>query len=91
MAFATHLECECSEESLKEKNRHLQDLADKYNCILTHKSKDEVIFAMNAMAREGQERGDNNGDQWRPMGTHETQRDYWRLMRPMGTHENQRD
>ena len=37
----------------------------------------------------------------RPMGTHETQRDYWRLMRlretterlmrPMGTHETQRD
>ena len=26
-----------------------------------------------------------------PMGTHETQRDYWRLMRPMGTHETQRD
>ena len=25
------------------------------------------------------------------MGTHETQRDYWRLMRPMGTHETQRD
>ena len=27
----------------------------------------------------------------RPMETHETQRDYWRLMRGMGTHETQRD
>ena len=27
----------------------------------------------------------------RPMGTHETQRDYRRLMRPMGTHETQID
>ena len=42
---------------------------------------------------------ETNGDQWelmrlrlmRPMGTHETQRDYWRLMRPMGTHETQRE
>ena len=25
------------------------------------------------------------------MGTHETQREYWRLMRPMGTHDTQRD
>ena len=25
------------------------------------------------------------------MGTHETQRDYWRLMRGMGTHDIQRD
>ena len=25
------------------------------------------------------------------MGTHETQRDYWRLMRTMGTLETQRD
>ena len=25
------------------------------------------------------------------MGTHETQRDYWRLMKSMGTHETQRD
>ena len=58
MVIATHLDCESSEESLKEKNRRLQDLADKYNCILTPKSKDEVIFAMNAMAPEGQERGE---------------------------------
>ena len=25
------------------------------------------------------------------METHETQRDYWRLMRPMGNHETQSD
>ena len=62
MVIATNLDCECSEESLKEKNRRLQDLADKYNCILTLKSKDEVIFAVNAMAPEGQERGENTGD-----------------------------
>ena len=27
----------------------------------------------------------------RPMETHETQREQWRLMRPMGTHETQRE
>ena len=58
MVIATHLDCECSEESLKEKNRRLQYLVDKYNCILIPKSKDEVIFAMNAMEPEGQERGE---------------------------------
>ena len=25
------------------------------------------------------------------MGTHNIQRDYWRIMRPMETHETQRD
>ena len=27
----------------------------------------------------------------RPMETHETQREYWRLVRKMGTRETQRD
>ena len=58
MVIATHSDCECSEESLKEKNRRLQDLADKYDCILIPKSKDEVIFAMNAMAPKGKERNE---------------------------------
>ena len=56
MVIATHLDCECSKESLKEKNSRLQYLVDKYDCILIPKSKDEVIFAMNAMAPEGQKR-----------------------------------
>ena len=55
MVIATHLDCECPEESLKEKNRRLQYLVDKYDCILIPKSDDEVIFAMNAMAPKGQE------------------------------------
>ena len=58
MVIATHLDCECSQESLKEKNCRLQYLVDKYNCILIPKSKNEVIFAMNAMAPKGLERGE---------------------------------
>ena len=29
---------------------------------------------------------ETNRDSERPMGTHETQRDYWTFMKPMGTH-----
>ena len=56
MVIATHLDCDCSKESLEEKNHCLRELLRRYKHVLITKSKDEVIFAMNAMATEGQER-----------------------------------
>ena len=56
MVIATHSDCNCSKESLEEKNRRLRELLSRYKHVLISKSNDEVIFAMNAMAPEGQER-----------------------------------
>ena len=58
MVIATHLDCDCSKESLEEKNRRLRELLRRYKYVLITKSKDEVIFAMNAMAPKGQERNE---------------------------------
>ena len=44
------------EARLKEINKELMKLHQKYNRVLIRKSKDEVIFAMNAMAPVGEER-----------------------------------
>ena len=44
------------EARLKEINKELMKLQQKYNRVLIRKSKDEVIFAMNAMAPVGEER-----------------------------------
>ena len=56
MVIATHSDCNCSKESLEEKNRRLRELLSRYKHVLISKSNDEVIFAMNAMAPKGQER-----------------------------------
>ena len=58
MVIATHLDCDCSKESLQEKNCRLRELLRRYKYVLITKSKDEVIFAMNAMAPKGQERNE---------------------------------
>ena len=44
------------EARLKEINKELMKLQQKYNRVLIRKSKDEVIFAVNAMAPVGEER-----------------------------------
>ena len=44
------------EARLKEINKELMKLHQKYNRVLIRKSKDEVIFAVNAMAPVGEER-----------------------------------
>ena len=44
------------EAILKEINKELTKLHQKYNRVLIRKSTDEVIFAMNAMARDGEKR-----------------------------------
>ena len=44
------------EARLKEINKELTKLHQKYNRVLIRKSEDEVIFAMNAMAPVGEER-----------------------------------
>ena len=45
-----------SEAMLKEINNELTKLHQKYSHVLIRKSKDEVIFAVNAMAPDGEER-----------------------------------
>ena len=45
-----------SEAKLKEINKELTKVHQKYNRVLIRKSTDEVIFAMNAMAPDGEER-----------------------------------
>ena len=56
MVIATHLDRNCSKESLEEKNHRLRELLSRYKHVLISKSNNEVIFAMNAMAPKGQER-----------------------------------
>ena len=58
MVIGTHkdkLGIDC-EARLKEINKELMKLHQKYNRVLIRKSKDEVIFAVNAMAPVGKER-----------------------------------
>ena len=45
-----------SEAKLKEINKELTKVHQKYSRVLIRKSSDEVIFAMNAMAPDGEER-----------------------------------
>ena len=45
-----------SEAKLKEINKELTKVHQKYNRVLIRKSSDEVIFAVNAMAPDGEER-----------------------------------
>ena len=45
-----------SEAKLKEINKELTKVHQKYSHVLIRKSSDEVIFAVNAMAPDGEER-----------------------------------
>ena len=58
MVVGTHIDklgINCKAK-LKEINKELTKIHQKYNRVLIRKSKDEVIFAMNAMAPVGEER-----------------------------------
>ena len=56
VVVATRLDCVCPEEPLKEKNRRLEEVFERYKHIIVRKSSKEVIFDMNAMVPEGEER-----------------------------------
>ena len=56
VVVATRFDCICPEEPLKEKNRRLEEVFERYKHIIVRKSSKEVIFDMNAMVPEGEER-----------------------------------
>ena len=56
MVVGTHKDKLNSEAKLKEINKELTKVHQKYNRVLIRKSSDEVIFAVNAMAPDGEER-----------------------------------
>ena len=55
---ATRLDCVCPGESLLQKNHRLEEVFERYKLIIVRKSSKEVIFAMNAMVPEGEERNE---------------------------------
>ena len=56
VVVATHLDCVCPAESLRQKNRCLEEVFERYKHIIVRKSSNEIIFAMNAMIPEGEVR-----------------------------------
>ena len=58
VVVGTCLDCVCPEESLLQKNHRLEEVFERYKHIIVRKSSQEVIFAMNAMAPEGEERNE---------------------------------
>ena len=58
VVVGTCLDCVCPEESLLQKNHRLEEVFERYKHIIVRKSSQEVIFAMNAMVPEGEERNE---------------------------------
>ena len=58
VVVGTRLDCVCPEESLLQKNHRLEEVFERYKHIIVRKSSQEVIFAMNAMVPEGEERNE---------------------------------
>ena len=56
--MATSLDCVCPEESLLQKNHRLEEVFERYKHIIVRKSSQEIIFPMNAMVPEGEERNE---------------------------------